>query len=106
MLKAPGIGTGTTAEMLILVRDNPQRIRLDPAFAKLYGVCPVPGSSGKSSRSRLNRGGNQQANASLYRVVIVRMRHHRPTLDYVRKRTAEGKTKREIIRCLKRFVAW
>lgn len=105
MLKAPGIATGTAAEMLILVGDNPQRIRSEAAFAKLCGVCPVPASSGKSSRSRLNRGGNRQANAALYRVVIVRIRHHRPTLDYVRKRTAEGKTKREIIRCLKRFVA-
>ena len=91
--------------MLILVGDNPQRIRSEAAFAKLCGVCPVPASSGKSSRSRLNRGGNRQANAALYRVVIVRMYHHRPTIEYVRKRTAEGKTKREIIRCLKRFVA-
>ena len=105
MLKAPGIAFGTTAEMLILVGDNPQRIRSEAAFAKLCGVCPVPASSGKSSRSRLNRGGNRQANAALYRVVIVRMYHHRPTIEYVRKRTAEGKTKREIIRCLKRFVA-
>ncbi len=105
MLKAPGIATGTVAEMLILAGDNPQRIRSEAAFAKLCGVCPIPASSGKSSRSRLNRGGNRQANATLYRVVIVRMRHHQPTLDYVRKRTAEGKTKREIIRCLKRFVA-
>jgi transposase len=105
MLEAPGISTGTAAEMLILVGDNPQRIRSEAAFAKLCGVCPIPASSGKSTRSRLNRGGNRQANATLYRVVIVRMRHHEPTRAYVQKRTAEGKTKREIIRCLKRFVA-
>jgi len=74
-------------------------------LAKLCGACPIPASSGKTSRHRLNRGGNRQANAALYRVVIVRMRGHQPTLDYIRRRTAEGKSKPEIIRCLKRFVA-
>ena len=102
---AYGIATGTVAEMLILVGDNPERIRSEAAFAKLCGTCPVPASSGKTTRHRLNRGGNRQANAALYRVVIVRMRSHLPTLAYVRKRLAEGRTKREIIRCLKRFVA-
>lgn len=105
MVKAHGISTGTAAEMLVLVGDNPERIRSEAAFAKLCGACPVPASSGKTTRHRLNRGGNRQANAALYRVVIVRMRHHQPTIDYVRRRTAEGRTKREIIRCLKRFVA-
>jgi hypothetical protein len=75
------------------------------AFAKLCGVCPMPASSGKTLRHRLNRGGNRQANAALYRVVTVRMRGHQPTLDYVPRRTAEGKSKSEIIRCLKRYVA-
>ena len=105
MVKAQGIKTGIAAEMLILVGDNPERIRSEAAFAKLCGACPVPASSGKTSRHRLNRGGHRQANAALHRVVVVRMRAHRPTLDYVRRRTAEGKSKREIIRCLKRFVA-
>src|SRR3982751_3860142 len=106
MLKAAfGIATGTVAEMLILVGDNPERIRSEAAFAKLCGVCPIPASSGKTTRHRLNRGGHRQANAALYRVVIVRMRVHQPTLDYVKRRTAEGKSKPEIIRCLKRFVA-
>ena len=91
--------------MLILVGDNPERIRSEAAFAKLCGACPVPASSGKTTRHRLNRGGNRQANAALYRVVIVRLRSHPPTLAYLRKRLAEGLTKREIIRCLKRFVA-
>ena len=100
-----GIATGTVAEMLILVGDNPERIRSEAAFAKLCGVCPVPASSGKTTRHRLNRGGHRQANAALYRVVIVRMRSHPPTLAYLSKRLAEGLTKREIIRCLKRFVA-
>src|ERR671911_81054 len=93
------------AEMLILVGGNPERIRSEAAFAKLCGACPVPASSGKTSRHRLNRGGHRHANAALHRVVVVRMRTHQPTLDYVRRRTAEGKSKREIIRCLKRFVA-
>ncbi|MEX5635099.1 transposase, partial [Parafrankia sp. FMc2] len=74
-------------------------------FAKLCGVSPIPASSGRTHRHRLNRGGNRQANAALYRTVIVRMRWHQPTIDYVERRTAEGLTKREIIRCLKRYVA-
>jgi transposase len=105
MIKAHGMAAGTAAEMLLLVGDNPERIRSEAAFAKLCGACPIPASSGKSHRHRLNRGGNRQANAALYRVVIVRMRSHQPTLDYVQRRTAEGKGKRESIRCLKRFVA-
>jgi transposase len=105
LLKAHGMATGTAAEMLLLVGDNPERIHSEAAFAKLCGVCPIPASSGKTIRYRLNRGGNRQANAALYRVVIVRMRGHQPTLDYVRRRTAEGKSKSEIIRCLKRYVA-
>ena len=100
-----GIGACTAAETLLLAGDNPERIRSEDAFAKLCGACPVPASSGKTSRHRLNRGGDRRANAALHRVVVVRMRRHRPTLDYVRRRTAEGKSKREIIRCLKRYVA-
>ena len=99
------MASGTAAEMLLLVGDNPERIHSEAAFAKLCGACPIPASSGKTIRHRLNRGGNRQANAALYRVVIIRMRGHQPTLDYVRRRTAEGKSKSEIIRCLKRYVA-
>jgi transposase len=91
--------------MLLLVGDNPERIHSEAAFAKLCGVCPIAASSGKTIRHRLNRGGNRQANAALYRIVIIRMRGHQPTLDYNRRRTAEGKSKSEIIRCLKRYVA-
>ena len=105
LVQAHGMGTGTAAEMLILIGDNPERIHSEAALAKLCGACPIPASSGKTSRHRLNRGGNRQANATLYRVVIVRMRAHQPTLDYVRRRTAQGKSKPEIIRCLKRYVA-
>ena len=102
---AHGIATGTAAEMLILVGDDPERIRSEAAFAKLCSACPIPASSGKTIRYQLNRGGNRQANAALYRVVIVRLRSHPPTLAYMQRRLAEGLTKREIIRCLKRFVA-
>lgn len=104
LVEAHGIKANTAAEMLLIVGDNPERIRSEAALAKLCGACPIPASSGRTSRHRLNRGGHRQANAALYRVVIVRMRNHRPTLDYVRRRTAEGKSKPEIIRCLKRFV--
>jgi transposase len=101
LVEVHGIGTGTAAEMLLLVGDNPERIRSEAAFAKLCGVCPIPASSGKIHRHRLNRGGNRQANAALYRVVVTRLRGHQPTLDYVRRRKAEGKSMPEIIRCLK-----
>lgn len=100
-----GIGADTAAEMLLIVGDNPERVRSESAFAKLCGVCPVPASSGKTVRHRLNRGGHRRANAALYRVVIVRMRFHQPTIAYVERRTAGGKTKAEIIRCLKRYLA-
>ncbi|MFT5067333.1 MAG: transposase [Reinekea sp.] len=73
-------------------------------MAKLCGVCPIPASSGKTNRMRLNRGGNRQANAALYIVAITRMRNHEATRSYVVKRTAQGKSKREIIRCLKRYI--
>lgn len=91
--------------MLIVAGDNPERVRSEAAFARLCGVAPVPASSGMTTRHRLNRGGHRQANAALYRVVIVRMQHHDPTKAYVARRSAEGKTKAEIIRCLKRLLA-
>ncbi len=100
-----GVGPDTAAEMLIVAGDNPDRIRSEPAFARLCGVAPIPASCGMTTRHRLNRGGHRQANAALYRVVIVRMQHHQPTKVYVARRTAEGKTKAEIIRCLKRLLA-
>lgn len=100
-----GIGPDTAAEMLIVFGDNPDRIHSEAAFAKLCGTAPVPASSGQTSRHRLSWGGHRQANAALYRVVIVRMRFHQPTIDYVTRRTQEGLTKRDIIRCLKRFLA-
>ncbi len=103
--EAFGIGPDSAAEMMIVAGDNPQRIRSDAAFAKLCGACPIPASSGVTNRHRLFRGGHRQANAALYRIVIVRMRWHQPTMDYVTRRTAQGLSKKDVIRCLKRFVA-
>ena len=91
--------------MLLLVGGNPERIRSEAAFAKLCGACPIPASSGRTSRHRLNRGGNRQANAAIHRVVVMRMRCHQPTIGYVGRRMGEGNTKPKIMRCLKRYVA-
>jgi transposase len=103
--EAFGIGADSAAEMMIVAGDNPTRVRSEAAFAKLCGACPIPASSGVTHRHRLFRGGHRQANAALYRIVTVRMRWHQPTMDYVARRTAQGLTKKDIIRCLKRFVA-
>ena len=101
-----GVDFDTAAEVLIAAGDNTDRIRSEAAFAKLCGVCPIPAGSGKTSgRHRLNRGGNRQANAALYRDVIVRLRWHPPTITYVKRRKADGLSKKDIIRCLERFVA-
>ena len=89
---APGIANVTAAELLLLAGDNPERIRSEGAFAKLCGACPIPASSGRTNRHRLNRGGNRQANAALHRIVVTRMRGYQPTVDYVARRTREGKT--------------
>jgi transposase len=105
LVAAFGIGADVAAEMLIVAGDNPTRVRSEAAFAKLCGVSPLPASSGTTTRHRLNRGGHRHANAALYRTVIVRMQHHQPTRTYVTRRLAEGKTKAEIIRCLKRLLA-
>ena len=104
LMNAHGIGLMTAAQMLILVGDNPERIKSEAALAKLCGVCPIPASSGKTNRMRLNRGGNRQANAAIYLVAITQMRDHEATQNYVLKRTAQGKSKREITRCLKRYI--
>jgi transposase len=74
-------------------------------FAKLCGVAPLEASSGKTTRHRLNRGGNRQANRALHTIVVVRLRSHQPTKDYFARRSAEGKTRQEIMRCLKRYIA-
>jgi transposase len=101
-----GIGTDTAGQLLVTAGDNPDRLRSDAAFSMLCGSSPRPAGSGKTNnRHRLNRGGDRQANAALYRIVLVRMRWDLDTKAYVERRTKEGKSKREIIRCLKRYVA-
>ncbi len=100
-----GVGPDTAAALLITAGSNPERLRSEAAFAALCGVSPIPASSGKTNRHRLNRGGDRRANAALYRIVLVRLRYHEPTKEYMSRRTTEGMTKAEIIRCLKRYVA-
>src|SRR5258708_6417764 len=101
-----GVSSELAGQFLVTAGDNAERIRGEAAFAKLCGVSPKPASSGqKSGRHRLNRGGDRAANSALYIVTLGRLRHHQPTRDYVERRTAEGLTKREIIRCLKRYIA-
>jgi transposase len=100
-----GVGQDSAATLLIAAGDNPDRLAHEAAFAALCGVSPVEMSSGKTQRRRLNRGGNRQANAALFRVILTRIRCHPETRAYLQRRTAEGRTKREIIRCLKRYLA-
>lgn len=101
-----GVGAEIAGQLLVTAGDNPERIRTEAAFAKLCGVAPQPASSGRTTgRHRLSRSGDRAANSALYMIVITRIRHHQPTRAYLERRTAEGLTKREIIRCLKRYVA-
>jgi transposase len=105
LVSLPGIGTDSAATLLIVAGDNPQRLGSEASFASLCGVAPIEASSGKVVRHRLNRGGNREANRALYMICLARMRRDPRTQDYVARRTQEGKSKREIIRCLKRYVA-
>jgi transposase len=100
-----GVGIDTAGALLVAAGDNPTRLDNESAFAHLCGVAPIEASSGKVTRHRLNRGGDRQANHALWRIVITRMSADPETRAYVERRTKEGKSKREIIRCLKRYVA-
>jgi transposase len=100
-----GVGIDTAAALLVTAGDNPERLRSEAAWAHLCGVAPIEASSGKVTRWRLNRGGDRQANAALWRIVITRMSSDPRTRAYVARRTAEGRSKGEIIRVLKRYVA-
>jgi transposase len=100
-----GVGPEIAEALLVAAGDNPERLHSEAAFSMLGGASPIPASSGKTVRHRLNRGGNRQANTALYRIVVVRRRWHQPTRDYLARRTREGLSKREIIRCLKRYIA-
>src|SRR5215217_5222936 len=105
LVALPGVGTDTAASLLVAVGDNPERLKSEASFALLCGVAPVPASSGKTVRHRLNRGGNRDANRALHMLALGRMSWDERTREYVARRTAEGKSKREILRCLKRYVA-
>jgi transposase len=106
LLSLYGVGPDTAAMLLIAAGDNPERLRSEAAWAHLCAAAPIPASSGKTqNRHRLNRGGDRQANHALWRIVITRMSWHPPTRAYVARRSKEGLSKPEIIRCLKRYAA-
>jgi len=106
LLALHGVGPDTAAMLLVAAGDHPERLRSESSWAHLCGVAPIPASSGKTAgRYRLNRGGDRQANSALWRIVIVRMNSHPATRAYADRRSEEGLCKKEIIRCLKRYVA-
>jgi transposase len=105
LLALYGVGHDTAAKLLIAAGDHPGRLRSEAAWAHLCATAPIPASSGKVTRHRLNPGGDRQANHALYRIVITRMSSHPATRASVARRSKEGLSKKEIIRCLKRYVA-
>lgn len=105
LLAAKGVGVVTATQLLITVGDNTERITSKAAFAALTGVSPIPASSGKTNRHRLNRGGDRRANNAIHTIALVRMSIDPRSKAYITKKTAEGKTKLEAIRCLKRHIA-
>jgi transposase len=105
LLELNGVGVDVAGQLLVTAGGNPDRIHTEPKFAMLCGVAPLPASSGRTNRHRLNRGGDRQANAALYRVTLCRLRWDPRTRAYAERRTAEGLSKKEIIRCLKRLIA-
>lgn len=100
-----GCGPISAASLAIAAGDNPGRLGGEAAFANLCGASPVEASSGKTARHRLNRGGNRQANAALHRIAVVRLRYDDRTREYAERKRSEGKSKKEILRCLKRYIA-
>jgi len=100
-----GVGTHTAAALLVTAGDNPQRLAREGSFAHLTGSAPLDASSGKQQRHRLNRGGDRDANAALYQIALTRLACDEDTKLYVKRRIAEGKTKKEAFRCLKRYIA-
>ncbi|MFJ5535400.1 IS110 family transposase [Streptomyces sp. NPDC093261] len=105
LLELIGVGTETAAQLLITAGDNPDRLKSEASFAHLCGAAPISASSGRTNRHRLNRGGDRQANHALHTIALVRMRYDARTRLYVARRTAEGMSKKDIFRCLKRFIA-
>jgi transposase len=100
-----GVGPEVAAQLLVTAGDNPERLRSEAAFAQLCGTAPLPASSGRTTRHRLNRGGDRHANFALHIIALVRLSSHQPTQDYAARRRAEGLSNLEIIRCLKRYIA-
>jgi len=105
LLALVGVGTDVAGALLVTAGDNPDRLHNEAAFAHLCGAAPIPASSGRIHRHRLNRGGDRSANQALWRIVMTRLKCDERTRAYAARRTAEGLSKREIIRCLKRYVA-
>jgi transposase len=105
LLGLHGVGVDTAATLLVTAGDNPQRLRSEAAWAHPCGVAPIEASSGKVTRGGLDRGGDRQANSALWGIVITRLRSDPRTHTYMQRRLAEGRSKPEIIRILKRYVA-
>lgn len=105
LLALKGVGADVAGQLLVTAGENTDRLTSDAALAMLCGAAPIPASSGKTNRHRLNRGGDRHANNALWRIVITRMGTDQRTKDYLARRTAEGLSKPEIIRCLKRYIA-
>jgi transposase len=99
-----GAGPEVAGQLLATAGDNPDRLRSEAALAHLCGAAPIPASSGRTDRHRLNRGGDRAANSALHTIVLCRMRYHPRTRDYVQRRTKQGLSTKEIMRCLKRYV--
>ena len=100
-----GVGPDTAAALLVSAGDNPERLHSEAAWAHLCGVLPIPASSGKITRHRLDRGGDRHANSALWRIVMVRIAHDPDTTAYLERKVKEGRSKRDVIRILKRYVA-
>ncbi|MFI7226923.1 IS110 family transposase [Nonomuraea angiospora] len=100
-----GIGIETAAQLLVTVGDNPDRLHHEAAFAHLCGVAPIPASSGQTRRFRLNRAGDRDANRALHMIAVTRLAHDERTRAYAARRTSEGLSKKDILRCLKRYIA-
>ncbi len=100
-----GIGSDAASALLVAAGDNPERLRNEAAFAHLCGASPLDASSGKNQRHRLNRSGDRQANSALWHIVLTRMVYDPRTTEYIARRRNDGLTKKEAIRCLKRYVA-
>jgi hypothetical protein len=100
-----GVGTQSASQLLVTAGQNIDRLRSEAAFAKICGAAPIQASSGRTTRHRLDHGGDRQANRALHMIAVCRLRHCQRTQTYAAKRTADGLNRREILRCLKRYIA-